>query len=116
MTTNKMTNKTALNFVIENCEIPAEVKEKIESMIKALDKKSANRSDKPTKTQEANAELTAEILSGDFRKGTVSDFIKNVPCLTDLSNQKVSRLLNDLVKADKATKATEKGKTIFTLA
>lgn len=115
MTNEKMTNKKALVYVIENCEVPSEVKEKVEKMIEALDKKSSNRSTKPSKTQEANAELKAILTDfmANNEKMTVSETIKNCSAVSDLSNQKVSRLLNDLVKDGVLDKNVEKGKTYF---
>ena len=52
----KVTNKSALNYVLTNFELPADVKEKLENMVAQLEKKSASPK-KETKTQKENKEL-----------------------------------------------------------
>lgn len=37
---DKMTNRKALDYVLENCDLPSEVSEKLSAMLVALDKKS----------------------------------------------------------------------------
>ena len=110
--TNKMTNKGALNFVIENCVIPSDVKEKLEKMVVALEKKaSADR--KPTKAQAANAELKAEILDlmEENHVYTVTELMKAVS--SEVSNQKVSALLRQLKEDGLVVRTEEKGKAYF---
>ena len=53
----KMTNLIAMNYVIDNYELPADVLEKMCNMRDSLVKKSATRS----KASKANAELNAQI-------------------------------------------------------
>ena len=109
----KMTNKKALMFVKDNFEMPTDVAEKIDAMIASLDKKSASR--KPTKTQEENEVLKTEILNVLTTDGlTASEVIKASDKFDGLSNQKISALLNQMVKADVIAKVTDgKKKTLF---
>ena len=109
---NKMTNKGALNFVLTNCDVPNEVREKLEKMIVAIEKKaSADR--KPTKAQMANAELKAEILEimNDNQLYTVTELMKTVSA--EVSNQKVSALLRQLKEEGLVARTEEKGKAYF---
>lgn len=61
----KLTNVKALNYVIENTELPAEVKEKVVAIRDGFVKKAENK--KPTKTQVENEGLKVAVL--DFLKG-----------------------------------------------
>lgn len=70
-----------------------------------------------TKVNEENENLkdtlVAELGNG---KGTISELQKRNAELANFSNQKLSALLRQLFNAGIVTKATEKGKTIFSLA
>lgn len=112
----KMTNKLALSYVLEKCELPQDVKEKLENMIAQLEKKSSSPK-KETKTQLENkklCEIALSTLSYDERK-TVSDVLKQTELFKEmeLSTQKVTSLLKILVDTDKAIKIVEKGKSYF---
>lgn len=111
----KITNKSALNFVINTYAdtLPSEVKEKLEAMVAALDKKSAGDR-KPTATQVENARLAEIIYENIPAEGmTVTDAIKNIPELDGLNTQKVAPMFNALVKANRARKETIKGRAYF---
>ena len=47
---------------------------------------------------------------------TCTEIAKGVPELGDFNNQKVAALMRQLVEAGQATKATVKGKSVFTVA
>ena len=112
----KMTNKSALNYVLANCELPQEVKEKLENMIVQLEKKSTSPK-KETKTQKENKEL-CEIALGTLSYNepkTASDVLKQTEKFKEmeLSTQKVSSLLKMLVDSDKAIRMVDKGRAYF---
>ena len=120
MTTNKMTNRKAINFVLDNCDVPADVREKFEGMLKALDRK-ANAERKPTAKQIANDDLRATLVAfinenadetenGGF---TVTELIKSVDAVADASNQKVSAILRQAVLNGEVARATIKRHTYF---
>lgn len=115
----KMTQKVALNYVIDNCELPEEVKAKIESMIVALEKKSAKSGErKPTKTQVANEGFKA-IIVDNMERGrlyTVTEIAKEMPFGEELSNQRVSALVRQLKDAGVVVRTEEKRKAYFSLA
>ena len=109
----KMTNKTALAYVVENYAVPDEVREKLEGMIAQLEKKNAG-SRKPTKTQienEGYKALMLEVMSD--QPMTVTDVMKAVPEFAEFSNQKVAALMKGLFNEGKVTKTTEKGRSYF---
>lgn len=84
-----------------------------------LAKKNASDSRKPTATQEANEKFKAfilEFLSTQTEGRTCTEVAKSVPALSDFNNQKVAALMRQLVDAGKVSKATVKGKSLFTLA
>lgn len=116
--TNKMTNKKALTYVLKNmAETPADVKEKLEGMIAALDNKAASTKRKPTAKQTENEGFKAQIL--EFMRAnpnhlyTCTEIGKAIAELNDLNNQRISALMRGLVDAGLVDKTTEKGKSLF---
>lgn len=76
---------------------------------------------KPTKTQEANAVLKDAIVEGmeANRLYTVSELMKVIPELAEdenITNQKVSALLRQLVLEDVVVRTEDKRKAYFSLA
>jgi hypothetical protein len=79
-------------------------------------KKNASR--KPTKAQEENEGIKSSIIEG-MEKGkayTITDLIKSIPAIADLTNQRVSALVRQLKDEGAVTRKEEKGKAYFTLA
>ena len=121
--TKKITKKemfTMVAKVVENSDVAnkAEMLEFIAHEVELLEKK--NSKSAPTKTQKENEVLKTQLLEAlaEFDKPkTVSEFMKESSHeVATLSNQKLSRLLNDLVKAEKVIKTVEKKKSYFSLA
>lgn len=112
----KITNKSALQYVLDNCEIPQEVVEKLENMLVQLEKKN-NTPKKLTKEQENNIVYKQQILEAmSTEEGeTVTDIMKKLPALQELGyqNQKWSALITQLVKENKVEKTVVKGKSYF---
>ena len=115
----KMTQKVALNYVVANCELPTEVREKIESMIVSLEKKSAKSGErKPTKTQIAN-EGFKEVILANMESGrlyTITELTKEMPFGEELSTQRVSALVRQLKDCGAVVRTEEKRKAYFALA
>jgi len=87
-----------------------------EGRIAVLKNKSANRS---KKVNEANESIKADVLTTleGFESGaTVSEIMKANATLSELSNQKVSAMLRQLIADDKVVKNTDGKKSIFALA
>jgi hypothetical protein len=115
-----MTKKTQRDFyneLLANPTITDEQREFLEGRIKQLDKKNSGGK-KETATQVANKALKEEIVASmeKGKKYTVTDMLKGFTCCADLSNQKVSAIVRQLV-ADKVLVRTEdKRKAYFELA
>ena len=117
MTMEKMTNVKAINYVLGNCEIPADVKEKLEKMREQFVKKnSAER--KPTANQVENQGYKADILAylGTVENATITDLMKAIPSLAELSNQRVSAIVRQLKDSGEVVREEIKRKAYFSLA
>ena len=73
---------------------------------------------KPTAQQTANAGIQTAILENMEvnRLYTITDIIKTVPECADLTNQRVSALVRQLVDAGKVIRTEDKRKAYFSLA
>lgn len=115
--TNKMTQKMALNYVLDNFTVPTDVQEKLISMIAAIDRKNASGSGKQTATQKANAELKDLILAEmeNGKQYTITDMLKSFECLVDkdYTNQKISALMSAMVKEGLVERITDKRRSYF---
>lgn len=113
----KMTNVKALNYILTSCELPEDVKAKVEAMKASFEKK-ASTERKPTATQVENAGYKEAILEAmaDGGKYTISDLMKNAPALGELSNQRVSAIVRQLTLAGDVVRIEEKRKAYFQLA
>lgn len=112
----KMTNVKALDYILTNCELPQEVADKVTAM-KASYEKKANAERKPTPTQQENAGFKAEILSllADGKAYTISDIMKAVPSVGELSNQRVSAIVRQLTLSGEVERIEDKRKAYFKL-
>jgi hypothetical protein len=113
----KMTNVKAIDYVLTNCEVTAEVREKLEKMkAQFVKKNSADR--KPTATQTENAGLKVAIVEGMEvgAKYTITDLMKSIPELADLSNQRVSAIVRQLKDEGTLVREEIKRKAYFSLA
>lgn len=113
----KMTNVKALDFVLTNCNVPQEVADKLTAMKASFEKK-ASVERKPTPTQVENQGHKAAILAvlADGVQRTVSDLMKEVPALADLSNQRVSAIVRQLTLSGEVVRIEDKRKAFFKLA
>jgi hypothetical protein len=99
--------------IAENPTLTAEQKAfLLERAEKSVKKSNGER--KPTKTQEANDVLRAEIYEAmeEGVKYTISDMIKEFRCCADLSNQKVTAVIKPLID-NGITKIVKGRKTYF---
>ena len=94
----KMTNVKALAYVLANCELTDEVREKIEKMKAQFEKKNSSEK-KPTAQQVANMAIQTAILEGmePNRLYTITELIKNIPACNDLTNQRVSAIVRNML-------------------
>ena len=114
----KKTQKEMFNEILNGYGLSAEHKAFLEGRIAQLDKTSASKSDKPTATQKANAELKDKILA-EMEEGkayTISDMLKALPSCAELSNQKVSAVMKQMVEANIVVRTEDKRKAYFSKA
>ena len=114
----KKTQKEMFNEILNGYGLSAEHKAFLEGRIAQLDKKSASKSTGQTATQKANAELKGKILA-EMEVGkayTVTAMLKELDCVAELTNQKVSALMKQLVEDNLVVKTEDKRKSFFTKA
>ena len=122
MTEKKMTKRDYFNSLLE---IGA-VKENeglvkfIEHELELLAKKNASGTGKMTAVQVANEGIKAEILecmaNEPNRLFTISEMQKVFPYCAEMSNQRVSALVRQLVADGKVERLEEKRKAVFRIA
>lgn len=117
--TRKPTKRDNFNALlnIEAVKADPSLVEFIEHEIALLDKKNSTER-KPTAKQIENEGIKAEILVW-FEPDVLyasADVAKNCPACAELSPQRVSALLGQLVASGKLTKTTEKRKNFYSLA
>ena len=114
---NKMTNKGALQFVLDTYDVPSEVAEKLTSMLTQLEKKSGAER-KPTARQVENAKIKDKILSQMEPNVlyTVGEMLKKFDTSEDMTSQRLTALLSQMTEDGSVTKTKDKGKSLFSLA
>ena len=92
----------------------AELVEKIDNELALLAKKNSAEK-KPTAQQTANEGIKSAIYVGmeSGKKYTITDLIKSIPDCADLTNQRVSNLVRQLVSEGKVVRPEEKRKAYF---
>jgi hypothetical protein len=112
-----MTYGKALTYVFENCDLPTEVREKLEALSASIAKKnSAER--KPTAKQIENAGVKSAIVEW-MTEGCIyscAEVAKECPACEDLSSARVSALLTQLTESGLLNKVVEKRKNYYSLA
>ena len=118
--TNKITK--AQKFAMLK-EIPAVAEnallmEFIDHELELLAKKNASDK-KPTAAQVANEgtkDIILAVLTASGKPMTVTDMMKSNAELGELSNQRITTLVTQLVKAEVVLRTVEKGKAYFSIA
>lgn len=113
---NKITKKEMFTMIKAQVKDNAEMVAFIDHEIELLDKKASNK--KATKTQEANVGIKSTILAvlEGGKSMTVTEMQGASAELGELSNQKVSALVRQLVEAGEVVKAIDKKVSRFSLA
>lgn len=115
---NKVTKREVINAMLANEVISANPTwvAYLENELALIKKKAANK--KSTKTQEENKGIKSVILNtlASIGSGTITDIQNANSDLAELSNQKVSALVRQLVATGEVVKTTDKKKSIFSLA
>ena len=92
--------------------------EQFDHEIEMLNRKKATGERKPTAVQKANEVIKDAIIDGcePNTQFTVTEVIKTIPDCAELTTQKVTALMGQLVAEGRMTRTKEKGKTLFSLA
>lgn len=118
-TTKKMTKRDYFNelLAIPAVEQNPELVSFIEHELDLLAKKNSAEK-KPTAVQVANDGIKTSILDGMEANTlyTITDLIKTIPELADLTNQRVSALVRQLIADGMVERIEEKRKAYFRLA
>ena len=120
-TTKKLTKRDRFEALLKMAEVQAnpDMVAFIEHEIELLAKKNAGDK-KPTAKQMENDAVKQVILdemtANPDKLYTVTDLIKNVDGLGDLTNQRVSALLRQMIDAGAVVKTVDMRKSYFSLA
>ena len=115
----KMTKRDYFNQLleIEGVKGNADLVNFIGHELELLAKKNASGTGKMTAVQVANEGIKSEILecmaNEPNRLFTISEMQKMFPCCAELSNQRVSALVRQLVNDGKVERLEEKRKAVF---
>lgn len=108
-----MTYVVALNSAIACEALSAEVREKLTALRDAQEKRT-HATHKPTATQTANEGYKVTILNGIGDSAvTITEMMKLIPELAELSNQRVSALVRQMVADGVLTREEIKRKAYF---
>ena len=119
MANKKMTKRDYYNSLlkIEAVKSDSNLVDFINHEIELLNKK--NSADKkPTAQQMANEGIRKEILDNmvEGKQYTITDIIKEIPACADLTNQRVSALMQQLIEDKMVVRTEDKRKAYFSLA
>ena len=122
MANKKMTKRDYFNtlLTIDAVKSNPALVEFVEHELELLAKKNASGSGKMTATQIANESIKAEILecmaNEPNRMFTISEMQKSFDCCAELSNQRISALVRQLVNDEKVVRIEDKRKAYFKIA
>ena len=115
----KMTKADYFKQIMANYPLTEDEKSFVEHELELLAKKNAAEK-KPTAQQEANAGIKDAVLAlmqeHPNQLYTVTDILKSVPACADLTNQRVSALIRQMVDAGQVKRTEDKRKAYFSLA
>ena len=112
--TKKMTKRNYFEQIMANYNLTEDERNFIKHELELLAKKNSAEK-KPTAVQVANEGLKSAILNFMVKgqKYTITDLMKSVPELADLSNQRVSALVRQLKDSGSVIRTEEKRKAYF---
>jgi predicted transcriptional regulator len=109
-----MTKREMFEMIKANHNLSADEIAFIDHELELLAKKNSAEK-KPTAVQVANEGIKADILDGmeNGKKYTITDLMKEIPACAELSNQRVSALVRQLVTDGAVERTEEKRKAYF---
>jgi hypothetical protein len=114
--TKKMTKRDYFNAILSKYPLTADEKAFVEHELELLEKKNSSEK-KPTAQQTANEGIKTAILEGmkPNRLYTITEIQKEIPECAELSNQRVSALIRQMV-GNEIVRTEDKRKAYFSLA
>ena len=114
--TKKMTKRDYFTAIMSKYPLTAEEKAFVEHELELLEKKNSSEK-KPTAQQVANDGIKTAILEGmaPNRLYTITEIQKEIPECAELSNQRVSALMRQMV-GNEIVRTEDKRKAYFSLA
>ena len=114
--TKKMTKRDYFNAIMSKYPLTADEKAFVEHELELLEKKNSSEK-KPTAQQTANEGIKTAILEGmkPNRLYTITEIQKEIPECAELSNQRVSALMRQMV-GNEIVRTEDKRKAYFSLA
>ena len=115
-TTKKMTKRDYFNAILSKYPLTEAEKAFVEHELELLEKKNSSEK-KPTAQQVANDGIKTAIANGMTanRLYTVTEIQKEIPECAELSNQRVSALLRQMI-GNEIVRTEDKRKAYFSLA
>ena len=113
-TTKKPTKRDNINAILSTYDLAPEHREFLERELELLNKKNTDK--KPTAQQSANEGIKEAILEGLVEPMTITEMQKNIPELAELSNQRISALVRQMVAAGIIIRTEDKRKAYFSKA
>ena len=114
--TKKMTKRDYFSAILSKYPLTAEEKAFVEHELELLAKKNSSEK-KPTAQQVVNEGIKAAIVAGmtPNRLYTITEIQKEIPECAELSNQRVSALIRQMV-GNEIVRTEDKRKAYFSLA
>ena len=114
--TKKMTKADFFKQILANYNLTEDEQTFINHELELLAKKNSAEK-KPTAVQVANDGIKTDILDGmvEGTLYTITDLIKTIPALAELTNQRVSALIRQMVADGVVTRTEDKRKAYFSL-
>jgi hypothetical protein len=112
----KITKRMVLEHLMETYANDTMVVDYAKHEIELLDKKASNKT--PTKTQVENENIKnviVEVLTNATSPMTITDITNANDKLVELSNQKISALLTQLINANLVVRTSDKKKAYFSI-
>ena len=116
MANKKMTKRDYFNAILSKYPLTDAEKAFVEHELELLEKKNSSEK-KPTAQQTANEGIKAAIVAGMTanRLYTVTEIQKEIPECAELSNQRISALLRQMI-GNEIVRTEDKRKAYFSLA
>ena len=113
--TKKMTKRDYFNAILSKYPLTADEKTFVEHELELLEKKNSAEK-KPTAQQTANEGIKTAILEGmkPNRLYTITEIQKEIPECAELSNQRVSALIRQMV-GNEIVRTEDKRKAYFSI-